>query len=81
MSQIYLPKPYKRPGIFGDPNLLIENYRYYCDRIKQFYKQFNIEDDEKYQQYSSLLSEAEREQFLCDIMTEKRNNKIDSILL
>jgi len=71
---------YKNPGFYGQPGLSIENYRYYCDRINQFYKKFNIQDDEDYQYYLSLESVYEREEYLNKVITNKRNNKIDSIL-
>lgn len=70
---------YKQPGYFGF-RFSIENYRYYCDRIKQFYKEFNMEDDEKYLKYLALPTEEDKENFLADIITKKRNRKIDSIL-
>lgn len=70
---------YKQPGYFGF-RFSTENYRYYCDRIKQFYKEFNMEDDEKYLKYLALPTEEDKENFLTDIITKKRNRKIDSIL-
>ena len=70
---------YKKPGYFGF-NFSTENYRYYCDRIKQFYKEFNIEDDDKYLKYLQLPSEEDKESYLSDILIKKRNRKIDSIL-
>lgn len=72
---------YILPGVYGPRTFSIENYRYYCDRIKQFYKKFNMEDDEKYLKYLALPTEEDKERFLSDVITNKRNRKIDSILL
>lgn len=71
---------YIQPGVYGPRTFSIENYRYYCDRIKQFYKKFNIEEDEKYLTYLTLNSEEDKEQFISEIVTKKRNRKIDLIL-
>ncbi len=71
---------YTPPGVYGPSDLAIENYRYYCNRIKQFYKKFNMKDDEKYLKYLSLPNREQREDFINNIISEKRNAKIDSLL-
>lgn len=71
---------YNKPNYFTKPGLSIGMYRYYCDRINQFYKKFNIEDDISFQFYMSLNSDDKKEKYLNNIITNKRNNKIDSIL-
>jgi len=72
---------YKQPGLQGYTSFSIENYRYYCDRINQFYKKFNIHEDEKYLKYLQLSSKESRENFLNDIIISKRNHKIDLLLI
>ena len=79
MASSFNLNKYKQPGYFGF-RYSTEDYRYYCDRIKQFYKEFNVEDDERYLKYLSLPNNEEKEQFLADVLTKKRNRKIDSIL-
>lgn len=79
MASSFNLSKYKKPGYFGF-RYSTEDYRYYCDRIKQFYKEFNIEDDEKYLKYLALPSDEDRESFLAEIVTRKRNTKIDLIL-
>jgi hypothetical protein len=81
MAMMNLPNVFRTPGYSSyELDLSIEDYRYYCDRIKQFYKKYNISEDERYLKYVSLPSTEEKESFINNIITERRNKKIDSLL-
>ena len=63
-----------------DLSYSIDKYIHYCDSIKQYYKQYNINEDDMYKEYLSLKSNKDRESFINRILISKRINKIDNLL-
>ena len=57
----------------------IGKYREYCDKIKQFYKMFNIKDDLDYQTFL-ILNGSEQKDFIVAKIMSKRNEKISLLL-
>lgn len=58
----------------------IEDYIYFCDRIKQFYKKFNMTEDDNYIKYCKLKDSNKREVFINEIVDFKRRKKIHSLI-